>query len=341
MMVPPATHEGKRRGLAEDRRRCLPQLSGVTPSTSNLLRCCNSDVPARRRLAAEARRLARTTRGCTDSAPTASSASAPARKSGIRDPGEFIDLRRTGGRSASPRRCLGMKNAHGSRKAIRADYAWRCTEEQISAQVRSVMPLSRAAGRDHGSAPSSTRAPPCRRWRTSSTRRSRCSTTASSGSSTTWATMRAMVQAARVSYGSGTKRVSEDTASSSYLMRHRHTTPFEMCEIKYHVKLPIFVARQWIRHRTANVNEYSRALFDPRQRVLYPGARAARGTGRRPTARAAATCSKAPKPQRVLDLLREDAERAYRGYAEHAERRRGRQRRRSRRAQASRASSRA
>ena len=67
----------------------------------------------------------------------------------------------------------------------------------------------------------------------------------------------AVVQAARVSYGRGTRKVSEDRGLINYLMRHRHTTPFEMCEIKYHVKLPIFVARQWIRHRTANVNEYS------------------------------------------------------------------------------------
>jgi thymidylate synthase (FAD) len=67
----------------------------------------------------------------------------------------------------------------------------------------------------------------------------------------------AIVQAARVSYGRGTKQVSEDAGLIRYLMRHRHSTPFEMCEIKYHVKLPIFVARQWIRHRTANVNEYS------------------------------------------------------------------------------------
>ncbi len=66
-----------------------------------------------------------------------------------------------------------------------------------------------------------------------------------------------IVQAARVSYGKGTKKVSEDKGLISYLMRHNHTTPFEMCEIKLHVKLPIFVARQWIRHRTANVNEYS------------------------------------------------------------------------------------
>jgi thymidylate synthase (FAD) len=67
----------------------------------------------------------------------------------------------------------------------------------------------------------------------------------------------AIVQAARVSYGRGTKKVNEDRGLIHYLMRHRHTTPFEMCEIKLHVKLPIFVARQWIRHRTANVNEYS------------------------------------------------------------------------------------
>src|SRR5712671_7865268 len=67
----------------------------------------------------------------------------------------------------------------------------------------------------------------------------------------------AIVQAARVSYGRGTRKVSEDQGLINYLMRHRHTTPFEMCEIKYHVKLPIFVARQWIRHRMANVNEYS------------------------------------------------------------------------------------
>ncbi|MBM4369809.1 MAG: FAD-dependent thymidylate synthase, partial [Deltaproteobacteria bacterium] len=67
----------------------------------------------------------------------------------------------------------------------------------------------------------------------------------------------AIVQAARVSYGKGTRKVSEDRQLIRYLMRHRHTTPFEMCEIKFHVKLPIFVARQWIRHRTANVNEIS------------------------------------------------------------------------------------
>ncbi len=67
----------------------------------------------------------------------------------------------------------------------------------------------------------------------------------------------AIVQAARVSYGDGTRKVSEDRGLIRYLMRHRHTSPFEMVEFKFHVKLPIFVARQWIRHRTANVNELS------------------------------------------------------------------------------------
>src|SRR3954449_3343155 len=78
----------------------------------------------------------------------------------------------------------------------------------------------------------------------------------------------AIVQAARVSYGRGTKQVSGDRGLISYLMRHRHTSPFEMCEIKLHVKLPIFVARQWIRHRTANVNEYS-ARYSILDREFY------------------------------------------------------------------------
>ena len=67
----------------------------------------------------------------------------------------------------------------------------------------------------------------------------------------------AIVQAARVSYGRGTKKSLQDKGLINYLMRHRHTTPFEMCDIKFHIKLPIFIARQWIRHRTASVNEYS------------------------------------------------------------------------------------
>jgi len=125
----------------------------------------------------------------------------------------------------------------------------------------------------------------------------------------------AVVQAARVSYGKGTKRVSEDRALIHYLMRHRHTTPFEMCEIKYHVKLPIFVARQWIRHRTANVNEYSArySILDNEFYLPAPAQLAAQShsnrQGRGDTLDPAAA-------QRVLDLLRDDAERAYRGYVE-------------------------
>jgi thymidylate synthase (FAD) len=67
----------------------------------------------------------------------------------------------------------------------------------------------------------------------------------------------AVVQAARVSYGEGTKNIRQDAALINYLIKHKHTSPFEMCEIKLHIKLPIFIARQWIRHRTANVNEVS------------------------------------------------------------------------------------
>ncbi|MEO1190328.1 MAG: FAD-dependent thymidylate synthase [Pseudomonadota bacterium] len=78
----------------------------------------------------------------------------------------------------------------------------------------------------------------------------------------------AVVQAARVSYGRGTKHVQQDRGLIRYLLRHRHTSPFEMCEIKLHVKLPMFVARQWIRHRTANVNEYS-ARYSILDREFY------------------------------------------------------------------------
>ena len=125
----------------------------------------------------------------------------------------------------------------------------------------------------------------------------------------------AVVQAARVSYGRGTRKVSEDQGLINYLMRHRHTTPFEMCEIKYHVKLPIFVARQWIRHRTANVNEYSArySILDNEFYVPAVEHLAAQATmnrqGREQVLDGAAA-------QRVLDLLRGDAERAYAGYAE-------------------------
>src|ERR1700746_1493950 len=125
----------------------------------------------------------------------------------------------------------------------------------------------------------------------------------------------AIVQAARVSYGRGTRKVSEDQGLINYLMRHRHTTPFEMCEIKYHVKLPIFVARQWIRHRTANVNEYSArySVLDNEFYVPAPEHLAAQAATNR---QGRGEVLEGEAGRRVLDLLREDASRAYAGYAE-------------------------
>lgn len=122
-----------------------------------------------------------------------------------------------------------------------------------------------------------------------------------------------IVQAARVSYGKGTKKVNEDQGLINYLLRHRHSTPFEMCEIKFHIKLPIFIARQWIRHRTANVNEYS-ARYSVLDKEFYiPDLEnvAAQSTinnqGRGETL-------STDKAQQVLDILREDALRAYDHY---------------------------
>ena len=125
----------------------------------------------------------------------------------------------------------------------------------------------------------------------------------------------AIVQAARVSYGRGTRRVSEDAGLIRYLMRHRHSTPFEMCEIKYHVKLPIFVARQWIRHRTANVNEYS-ARYSILDREFYlpaPEHLAAQSAVNR---QGRGEVLAGDEAARVLDLLRDDATRSYDHYVE-------------------------
>ncbi|HEX4194701.1 MAG TPA: FAD-dependent thymidylate synthase [Stellaceae bacterium] len=124
----------------------------------------------------------------------------------------------------------------------------------------------------------------------------------------------AVVQAARVSYGKGTKRVNEDRGLIQYLMRHRHTTPFEMCEIKYHVKLPIFVARQWIRHRTANVNEYSArySILDNEFYLPAPEHLAVQSTSNR---QGRGDSLPPDEAARVLDLLREDSIRSYRDYA--------------------------
>jgi thymidylate synthase (FAD) len=125
----------------------------------------------------------------------------------------------------------------------------------------------------------------------------------------------AVVQAARVSYGRGTKKVSEDRGLINYLMRHRHTTPFEMCEIKYHVKLPIFVARQWIRHRTANVNEYSArySILDNEFYLPRPEQLAAQSKANR-QGRAEVITGK--EADRVFALLKQDAELVYEHYME-------------------------
>ena len=125
----------------------------------------------------------------------------------------------------------------------------------------------------------------------------------------------AVVQAARVSYGRGTRRVSEDRGLINYLMRHRHTTPFEMCEIKYHVKLPIFVARQWIRHRTANVNEYSARYSILDNEFYIPEARHL-GAQSRSNRQGRAEVLEGPEARRVHELLREDAQRLYAHYGE-------------------------
>lgn len=125
----------------------------------------------------------------------------------------------------------------------------------------------------------------------------------------------AIVQAARVSYGRGTKKVNEDKGLISYLMRHHHTTPFEMCEIKFHVKLPIFVARQWIRHRTANVNEYSARYSILSKEFYIPSAENLAVQSKSNRQGRGETLSPARAAQ-VAELLRADAETCYRHYAE-------------------------
>ena len=122
-----------------------------------------------------------------------------------------------------------------------------------------------------------------------------------------------IVQAARVSYGKGTKKVSTDSGLIKYLMRHWHSTPFEMCEIKYHVKLPIFIARQWIRHRTANVNEYSARYSILDKEFYLPAVEnlAAQSQSNRQGRGDVLTGDQAKK---VLDLLKKDAEQTYDNY---------------------------
>jgi thymidylate synthase (FAD) len=122
-----------------------------------------------------------------------------------------------------------------------------------------------------------------------------------------------IVQAARVSYGKGTKQVSTDSGLIKYLMRHWHSTPFEMCEIKYHVKLPIFIARQWIRHRTANVNEYSArySILDKEFYLPSPEHLAAQSKNNR---QGRGKIIEGEQAKKVLDLLKKDAEQTYDNY---------------------------
>ena len=125
----------------------------------------------------------------------------------------------------------------------------------------------------------------------------------------------AVVQAARVSYGRGTKRQRDDQGLINYLMRNWHTSPFEMCEIKLHVKLPIFVARQWIRHRTANVNEYSArySILDNEFYIPAPSEIAVQSSTNR---QGRGDSLSAEEAARVQSILREDALRAYEHYDE-------------------------
>lgn len=125
----------------------------------------------------------------------------------------------------------------------------------------------------------------------------------------------AIVQAARVSYGKGTKKINEDRGLINYLLRHRHTTPFEMCEIKFHIKAPIFVARQWLRHRMANVNEYSARYSIVQDEFYLPHASvlaqqsASNRQGRDEILEPA-------EAKKILDMLKQDATQTYDHYRE-------------------------
>ena len=123
----------------------------------------------------------------------------------------------------------------------------------------------------------------------------------------------AIVQAARVSYGRGTKQKTQDAGLINYLMRHRHSTPFEMCEIKFHIKLPIFIARQWIRHRTANVNEYS-ARYSILDKEFYLPTSENLAAQSKNNRQGRGDVLEGEQAKKVLDLLKNDAERTYDNY---------------------------
>ena len=122
-----------------------------------------------------------------------------------------------------------------------------------------------------------------------------------------------IVQSARVSYGKGTKKVSTDSGLIKYLMRHRHSTPFEMCEIKYHVKLPIFVARQWIRHRTANVNEYS-ARYSILDKEFYIPEKEHLAAQSKDNRQGRGALINGKQADEILNMLKEDAQKNYDDY---------------------------
>ena len=122
-----------------------------------------------------------------------------------------------------------------------------------------------------------------------------------------------IVQSARVSYGKGTKKVSTDSGLIKYLMRHWHSTPFEMCEIKYHIKLPIFIARQWIRHRTANVNEYS-ARYSILDKEFYLPSKENLAAQSITNRQGRGELIDGDQAREVLELLKNDAERTYENY---------------------------
>jgi len=124
-----------------------------------------------------------------------------------------------------------------------------------------------------------------------------------------------IVQAARVSYGKGTKKVNTDSGLIKYLMRHWHSTPFEMCEIKYHVKLPIFIARQWIRHRTANVNEYS-ARYSILDKEFYLPDKKNLAAQSQSNRQGRGNVLEGDQATKVLKLLKNDAEQTYKNYEE-------------------------
>ena len=125
----------------------------------------------------------------------------------------------------------------------------------------------------------------------------------------------AITQAARVSYGKGTKSVQNDEGLIRYLMRHWHSTPFEMCEVKLHVKLPVFVARQWIRHRTANVNEYS-ARYSILDREFYIPDPAHLNAQSVVNNQGRGEALEGAEAEKVLTYLRDDAMRCYDHYEE-------------------------